>query len=497
VCLHFAKMVAIDTIPRWSRGSRKLITARFLDFMLPVTTMCSRAAALALTALAMGCSGGPPAPADARPDLILVVVDTWRWDALGANGSAREGITPNLDALAARGVRFSRAFASSPWTLPSVASILTGHYPTVHGAFGRFKDVASIRAGIPTLAEQLAGEGYRTVAVLNAPFLDPAFGFDRGFETASYIPATIRRLRRAGPSVDASLDLVGGGDDPRPVFLLLHLFDPHLAYDPPPPWDTRWTSGYAGPLRPPVAPLKAMRAGTFDPSPEDLAYVLALYHGEVGYVDGEVARFLEGFEALRPGRERLVAITADHGEEFGEHGGWEHGHAMYRELVQVPLLVLPPAGLAVAPAAIDAQVRLVDLAPTFLEVAGATSPAGLAGRSLVPMLVDPAARRDLPAYSEREHLGRPSASLRDGHRTLVLYLDEEGGSGLYDPIADPAEIRNLADLEPERVREMEEALRRFAAVLERQARDLGEGREPEALDPELMDRLRSLGYVGG
>jgi arylsulfatase A-like enzyme len=429
---------------------------------------------------------------DDRPDIVLVLVDTWRWDALGANGSAREDITPNLDALAAAGVLFTRAYAASPWTLPSVATTLTGRYPTVHGAFGRYLEVDAIRPDVPLLAERLLAAGYHTAAVINAPFLHRRFGFDRGFVIYDYHPAQNVRLRRAGPSVDAALRHWRSSPADRPIFLLLHVFDPHLAYDPPAPWDRRWTGDYTGPLRPPLNPLKAMRSGEFDPSPEDRAYLRALYDGEVGYTDQELGRFLDGLDRAGRDRERLVLVTSDHGEEFGEHGGWEHGHAMYDELVRLPLIVAPPTSWQVEPGRVDAQVRALDVVPTLLEAAAVPVSEDLPGRSLRALMTR-GRGEDRPAFSEREHLGEATASLRAEGWSLIVYPERDTAE-LYAR-DDAGERNDRAAVDPERVSRMRALLDSVQGRLAAAAAEQGEAPPGPELDPELLRQLRALGYV--
>jgi arylsulfatase A-like enzyme len=420
-----------------------------------------------------------------------VVIDTWRWDALGANGAARAGITPELDALVARGgVRFSRAIASSPWTEPSVATLLTGQYPTIHGAYGRLAKVGKIRHQIPTIAEILSAAGYRTLAVTNATFLSPRLGFDRGFEVYDYLASTNRITRRARETVDAALEHLRNLRHERPVFLFLHLFDPHLAYDPPPPWHLRWTEVYRGPF----AALRSMRKGTFRPSAEKFSYVRALYDGEVSYSDHELGRFFRQLEEVRPGRERMIVVTADHGEEFGEHGGWEHGHAMYRELVQVPLLIVPPAAHQVDRAVVDAQVRLLDLLPTLLEAAAVEPPAGLPGTSLFSWFEGSPLDEDLVAYSERVHLGASSASLRDGRYALVYY-PKGPRFELFDQRQDPAEAHDLGPSQPGRVEDLRQRLEALAASLGQRAAELGGAPQMVDLSVDELEQLRALGYL--
>lgn len=428
-----------------------------------------------------------------RPDVVLIVIDTWRWDALGANGAPRDP-TPELDALSRRGVLFRNAIGASPWTLPSMASMLTGRYPTVHGAYGRLRDVRPIRTEVPLLAEIVSEAGYTTRAVVNALFLRPHFGFDRGFEVYDHEISSAEQERRAGPSVDDALGLLERCPPNRPLFFHLHVFDPHLPYDPPPPWNRRWTGGYPGPLAAPFNPLQEMRTGKFRPSSEDVEFVRGLYDGEVAYTDGEIGRFLREVERIRGDRERLVVVTSDHGEELGDHGGWEHGHAMYRELVRVPLIVVPPASWKVRPRVESDQVRLLDLFPTVLETAGAPLPPGLPGLSLIGLLQG-RPTEDRPAYSEREHLGTPATAYRDGGYTLIRYPGR-WRSRLFDTSSDPGEQVDRAAERPDVADSLERRARALSEALERTAGALASADTAQALDPELEEKLRAVGYLG-
>ena len=443
---------------------------------------------LVLALGAAGCGSGRVEVFD-RPDVILVVIDTWRWDSLGANGSPRPSITPNLDRLAADGVRFSRCFTSSPWTGSSVGTMVTGQLPTVHGVYGRFIEVGSLRPSVPTLAEILSGGGYRTLAVANGFFVSPDFGFDRGYRFYDFDASSNRKIRRAGPSVDAALRHVREARNEGPVFLMLHVFDPHLAYDPPKSWQRSYTPDYHGMF----ADLGSMRSGKFDPSAEELAYIRGLYDAEVSYTDQQLGRFFAELDRVLRGRERLILVTADHGEEFGEHGGWEHGQSMYRELVQVPLIVVPPASRPPARRVVDAQVRMQDVLPTVLDAVGLAPPEGQPGRSLFPWFEDSPVDDDLPAYSEREHLGAPSVALRDGEHALILWLDD-GRMELYDQIADPAETKDLAARHPDLVRSLRERLDGTAKLFEEIAANL-EAHQGVELSPDQLEKMRSLGYT--
>ena len=189
-----------------------------------------------------------------------------------------------------------------------------------------------------------------------------------------------------------------------------------------------------------------------------------------------------------------MVVTADHGEEFGDHDGWEHGHTMYWEQVQVPLIVVPPRSVSAARSVVDAQVRTLDVVPTLLDAVDLEVPRGLPGRSLWPWVRGDGEPAHRIAYAEREHLGRPAAALRDGAFTLVHYL-KEGHSELFDAVHDPFETTNVAASEPEVVERLEERLQGVRRALERQALALEESPRVVDLDSELLEQLRSLGYL--
>ena len=447
----------------------------------------------ALLGLLVACGDEEAGRPHRPPDVVMVVVDTWRWDALGANlegdPEARAAKTPHLDGLANQGVLFTRAIASSPWTEPSVASMLTGEYPTVHGAHGVLADVAPIRLAVPTLAETLAGAGYYNVGVVNGYFLSPDFGFDRGFDVFDYVSSSNLDIRRAGESVDAALAHLEHAPRDRPWFLFLHLFDPHLAYDPPEGW-----RGSAGDYEGPYADLRGMRTGRLDTSPSALERMRALYDGEVGYVDSEVGRLVQN---LGTERARLLVVTADHGEEFGDHGGWEHGHSMYQELVRVPLIVVPPADRPPSRTRVDTQVRLLDLMSTALEATGLEPAPGTPSQSLFPWFeaTEGAVPRDedLPAISEKVHLGEPCLALRDGEYTLI----GTPGSRRWELYSrgDPLETTDLAPGHRQELDRLRGRLRRMMRVLRDRSETFGKAEQGVEIPTGELESLRSLGYI--
>ena len=393
-----------------------------------------------------------------RPlDVILLTLDTTRADHLGCYGRGG-GTSPNLDGLARSGVLFRRAYSHVPLTAPSHSSLLTGLLPSRHGVHDNGGYV--LKEEFATLAEQFVEAGYRTGAFVSAFVLDRRFGLARGFATyeddvLQGRPEEILAAVRGEVTVDRALAWLRARDQ-RPSFAWVHLYDPHLPYEPPEPYAAR-----------------------FKDQP---------YDGEIAYMDAQVGRLLSAVAA--GGRPTLVAAIGDHGESLGEHQEMTHSYFIYQATQRVPfLLALPgwlPQGLVVEPV-----VRGVDLMPTLLEIAGLPVPGGLDGESLVPLVTQRSQREPGPVYLESYHPrlwwgARELLGLRTGPWLFIQSPRPE----LYNVDEDPAETVNLAARHPQ---EME----RFAARL----RGYTAGRDPmaglTATDPETAGRLRALGYAAG
>lgn len=398
-----------------------------------------------------------PSPAPSRPSILLVTLDTTRADHVGAYGAALAA-TPNLDALARSGVRFDRASASAPLTLPSHATILTGRVPRRHGV----RDNAGFRLdpGVPVVTERLAAAGYQTAAYVSSAVLDRDGGLARGF---SVYDDAVRagdarefgRVERAA-SRTTDLALEGLSKLKPPFFLWVHYFDPHLPYVPPEPFRTRFKD------RP--------------------------YDGEIAFMDAQVGRLLERVRA-RAGGSLIVAAAGDHGESLGEHGEAAHGVFVYEATQHVPLIVAGPglpAGRGVA-----ASVGLVDLAPTLLELVGLPALDGADGRSLVPVARGGrAAPRDyeMETFFPRFAYGwSPLRALVSGPAKYVAAPRPE----LYRLDRDPGERR---DVSSERSAEAKALAAKLAE------RTSGDDPAPALEAPGLSQRreeLAALGYVGG
>jgi len=435
---------------------------------------------------------------DGPRQVVLILVDTLRRDSLSCYGGARP--TPAIDALAAEGTRFDQAISSSGWTLPAAASILTGVAPPVHQARGKKTRLTPISPDVPTGAQLLSAAGVRTLAFTNAAFLNPLLGLTRGFELESHRHAYNQDIRRADATLDAALAELAK-DDGRPTFCLVHLFDPHLDYDPPGEFARRYTEGLSDPRRPlGWADCSSVLPGQPESvTPEHAARVRAAYDAEVAFVDAQIGRFVAEL-ARRGDRARTtIVVTADHGEEFWEHGVFEHGHSLYDELVRVPLLIAPGDQEKHA-SVVDLPVRTLDLMPTIFELIGVPPSPGFEGQSMVPILrgEDHAAR---PAVLDSTLYGRDLVALRTERHKLILDRDprSEHPLELYDWTADPLERHDLAASEPDLARRLRSELEARLAAYAVQARDLRPG-EVQDLSPanqaEILRQLEALGYGG-
>jgi len=406
-----------------------------------------------------------PAAAAERPNVVLVTLDTTRADRMGFLGSTR-GLTPALDALARQGTVFEKAFAQAPITTVSHATILSGTYPQFH----RVNDFGvPLPASVPWLPDLLRAQGYRTAAFVGSLILDPrgglAPGFDRGFDTydAGFKAKRGKESRyatmeRRGEEVVSRALAWLGQRPPGPFFLWVHLYDAHDPYEAPEPFRSRFAK--------------------------------APYDGEVAYVDAQVGKLVAGLRAAQLLDGTAVAVIADHGESLGEHGESTHGVFLYDPTIHVPVLLKRPAGRD-AGRRVTARVSAVDLAPTLLEIAGVTAPAAIQGQSLLALSSAPRAA-DRPAYAETDYprraFGWSSLAAWRGDRFLYVKAPRRE---LYDLAADPAAAHNVAE---ERKAVADGVARTLEEFRRRTASD-GSGSAAPALDPQLAEKLASLGYV--
>lgn len=467
-------------------------------------------------ALAAAC---PPASAAPRPiNVILVVVDTLGAGHLGTYGYAR-ATDPRLKRLAASGPVFLNTIAQSDWTLSSLASIMTGLYPSVHGAMlptldenfgsdlgaGRYHPRAGERLepSRPTLAAVLAHGGYKTAGFISGGFPNSIFGFGAGFDeyhngggrmeqlSAAYL-SWIEKHRR------------------EKFFIYIHVNDVHDPYQAPPPYNSMRTRPYKGKLdgsREANDALDDAVAAGRPPSAEDLDHLRSLYDGGISYTDEHIGRLLDRLKEWGLDRNTAVIVTADHGEAFLEHGYLRHTNAFYDEVIQVPLLAVFP-GLKKGQR-LGGQARLIDIMPTILDYVGLPAPP-MQGRSLLPWLRG-APVEDREAFSE----SFAGAALRTRDRKLIVYPGRS--DGYYDPSAEAEERHNYGprpdelydltrdaaekhNLQADRRKDRRAMLVRLAAWRAEMARAASAlpplpASEKPVIDADLREKLRAGGYL--
>jgi len=427
-----------------------------------------------------------PAGAAAHRDVVLLVADTLRADALGLYG-AKPSPSPTLDALGASSLVFERVLAQAPWTLPSMFSLFTSRHPSTLDPEGFATPDRRLAAEVPTLAEALATAGYHTAGFQKNPFLDPDSGLADPYDVYEMVGGDSAELESGAQLVGAALRWArvfrGAREegDPQPYFLYVHFMDPHIDYRPPPDYLPDRDDAYGGPIDGSARSLHRLLRSGSRPDEQDIGRMRRLYRAEVRYLDHQIARLLDGLrrEGLL-GAETVLAFTADHGEQFGEHGGFEHGD-LYVENVHVPLLLSAPSLNA---RRVPEQVRLLDVTPTILDLVDLAPLPAQEGRSLVPL-----ARGERPPAvpSIAEYQG----AVRVVRWPWVLIRRADGSVELYDHREDPREQRNLADEAPEVVAELTDRLRERRA----QRKGAGSGTERREIDEATREQLEALGYL--
>ncbi|MFT4974867.1 MAG: choline-sulfatase [Myxococcota bacterium] len=406
------------------------------------------------------CAGETPAPAPAvpQPSLVVVTLDTTRADHIGAYGYAAAQ-TPNIDQLAAQGLRFERAYATVPLTIPAHSSIFTGLYPTRHGV--HTNGDAVLPDEVETLAEHLRAAGYQTAASVSAFVTSQIWGLGQGFDvyyddvrSATHSPAgRWAKERPAGETIDDAIGWLSArpAAEPAPFFLWVHLFDAHDPYEQ--------HDGYEAEHP---------------------------YDSELAYIDAELGRLRE---AVGVAGGAAWIIVGDHGEALeGEHGERSHGLFLFDPTVHVPFIVTPAQPLAAPQVAVGA-VSIADVTPTALGMLGLPIPDGLDGVDLSPELSGAAVPRRpvyLESYTVQQRFGfHPELAMAEGEWKLMATPDAR----LYDLAADPGESHSRLAEHPDEVA----ALRAALAAVEAKAVEA----DRLAVSPELASRLAALGYTTG
>jgi arylsulfatase A-like enzyme len=452
-----------------------------------------------LTLALAGCgeSGGPGSARSSRAHgIVLIVLDTLRADALSAYGNPRP-TTPTLDALAQRGVLFEQTVSHSPWTLPGFVGLLSGQFPSPRNfANGRLR---------VSMVEPIRAAGYATAAFTESGYVSKHFGMDRGFELFDERIANIRVPGAGDPKHRGGIERTFGAaiewlraHGEQPFFVLIHTYEPHLPYRRT-DFAEALPSGALG-KQYTVADAKAVRAGTLAAGETERDYVRALYEGGALASDRQVARLLQvlGESDLGLLDRTLIVVTSDHGEDLGARDPMDlgrHQHHLYDELLLVPLIISAP-GRIWPTDRVKTQVRLVDVMPTVLDLAGVAQPSDADGRSLVPLMqgIGEAPRR---AWVTLRGDSDQTVALRVNGRKLISHISSDAGEArrdeFYDLRTDPSE---RADLTGQGL----ESETRLKTLLDTHIGAMGgagpaPGSAPCDADPALCEQLEALGYA--
>ena len=403
-----------------------------------------------------------PSAAGDRLNVLVITLDTIRADRLGAYGNPHIR-TDFVDGLADQGVLFDRCIAPTPLTLPSHASLFTGTYPVFHGVRDNSNYV--VPAELMTMAELLSEEGYRTGGFVGAFVLSTRWGLDQGFETytepeSGYDP-TLMSFAQIQRPADAVVDDAIAWlrkESEQPWFAWVHLYDPHLPYEPPP--------------------------GFVSEYPDDP------YLGEVAFADAQLSR-LHGFlQTAGLDSNTIVVFAGDHGEGLGDHGEFDHGLLIYQTTARVPLIIVHPDSTSRGVRR-EEVVSLVDIMPTIAEALDLPLPGGIQGQSLWPLVGGAGGFDEKPVYAEtlypKLHFGwSPLTALQDRQFQLIQSSDPE----LYDLVRDPKQQENLYRTSPD-------VAERMARQLEIMVERLGRGAIEASSEPDAdtVAKLAALGYV--
>jgi arylsulfatase A-like enzyme len=422
------------------------------------------------------CGQTPFSQKEDGPNIILISIDTLRADHLHGYGYERE-TSPTLDSLMQKGVSFRQAISPAPWTLPSHVSLFTSLYPHTHGVIAQ---TLALNEEVTTLPMALKSAGYTNGAVTTMPHLTPRHGFGRGFEfyICEEVPAPIAFKR--------SLEWLSRVESKR-FFFFLHLFDVHTDYTPLPRYLEMFESPYEGEIAGKASTLYKVRSGEVVLSDEDVRRLIALYDGGIRQLDDRLGVFLAALERKNLLSNTVVIITADHGEEFLDHGGVLHDNTLYDELIRVPLIMFGPG--VPAGKVVEKQVEIIDIMPTILELSGAKAPPNMEGRSLLPLITQDDPEWTELAFAEadwKNEVYDVKRAVRTG-RYKLYYDRHTKEEELYDLLLDPAEKRNILKELPDVAASLRKELKAWMAT-ER-------GRPAKMrLTEDEKKRLRALGY---
>jgi arylsulfatase A-like enzyme len=451
------------------------------------------------------------------PPIILITIDTLRADHLSCYGSNKVE-TPTIDSLAKDGILFNTTISQCPWTIPSIASILSSLYPSLHKGGevvgeGESKSFRKIAESITLLPEVLKKEGYFTQAILSNPQLSKEQGFAKGFDgfqnfDAGYyeIPGLfyLRLIKTVRSSVSDRWYTAGdiitneamdwlNKNHKSSFFLWIHYTDPHIPYHPPTKYLKNLT--YKGKFKDKnVLDFGKIRSGSYNITADDRVYIESLYNGEIKFTDDQLSKVIYKLKELDIFDKSLIILTSDHGEEFWEHLGFEHGHTVYNELLHIPLIIHFGNLLQAENKAIKNRVRLIDIFPTILDFLKIEYQGFIQGRSLMPIIMGEEEERI--AFSEYLYRGKERKSIINGDFKCIYFPDIDREE-LYNLKRDPAELTNLITLNKRKSALLKNQLISIMKNNRKIAKMLAKDQQKNTIEMNelLKKQLKALGYI--
>jgi arylsulfatase A-like enzyme len=425
-----------------------------------------------------------------RPNIILIVVDTLRADHLSCYGYHRN-TTPNIDQLASNSVLFKNAIATAPWTLPSIASIMTSQYPSVLGVN---ENITAIDNRFPMLAEKLKELDYTTCGIVSHVLVAANLGFGKGFDYYSDKDFINHKETSSAEITNKAASFLQK-DQQKPFFLFLHYFDPHYYYLLHEKYN--YYPSYTGKIRSghPILDLWRMRQKL---SEDDINYLVALYDSEISFTDQYIGQLLSMLKKQNCFDNSIIIITADHGEEFMERGWIGHTITLHQELIRVPLIIKFPDK---ASQIVDHPISLIDIVPTIYDKLGLQIPYSFDGQPLD--LSQKKTTKTNPIFSETfyslNYGSKPAEPI--AFRSLILgqkkliYDHLKDSKKIFNLSSDPHEQHNLLDQNRKEDKTLTDLLFKWIKYIDEKR---GQGpvyQGEELLTPEQRKKLETLGYL--
>ncbi|MEM7310979.1 MAG: sulfatase [Planctomycetota bacterium] len=432
--------------------------------------------------------------------VVMVLIDACNPSFLSCYGG-REGLTPHIDRMAKEGVLFPSAYSIASYTVASVSSMLTSRYSWEHGTWA---PMSKLGLDFPVWTERFRDAGYRTAGVVHSINGSSERGFERGFE--EYVEVfRDRKKKRFVPMAEETIPEIGrilAADDGRPLFLWLHIVEPHRPYTPPAPYAGRYSDGIDSDLDGTADSAYKIKRHLYLATDDDMAYMKAIYEENLAYVDDILGRVRTQLEEAGMFDEAIVCIFSDHGEGFLDHEGKPgpglgHGETTYDDMTRIPLIFRLPEGKAPAGSESRALISGLDIFPTIAELAGVSEVPQGHGVSFAQALCDPEAdvRRHVISHANSVRTNRFFSMWGHWWEDYKLVYHPGDAPKLYDLSADPGELRNLCNERPVLCGYLRQELGKLTGI----NIETGEVKESfvhgAELDDALIEQLEALGYA--